>query len=138
MHDWGDDWLYWDDLDEAARFISDYCSRWGRFGGQAKEKFGTLRFYALFHHNLHDLIWPGYVFTQWTPALAPLRWLDDYVYRLGVCNPLRSLVIRWQTFVYARAYRLALKRWPHLRREILCCADYPEYLKVELGDDYVE
>ena len=32
-------------------------------------------------------------------------------------------------FLYRRAYKLALKRWPHLRSEILEGADWPEYLR---------
>ena len=32
-------------------------------------------------------------------------------------------------FLYRRAYKLALRRWPHLRCELLEGADWPEYLR---------
>lgn len=31
--------------------------------------------------------------------------------------------------VYNIAYQKALKKWPHLRAEILCGADFPEIIK---------
>ena len=36
---------------------------------------------------------------------------------------------RWQAFVYRQAYKNAIKRWPHLKREILDSADWWEYLE---------
>ena len=126
MHNWGDKDVDWDGIWEAARYIGTYCRRWGRLGGDYKEKFGTVRFYAHFGWlSLHTLIYPGYVSSQFPKWL----WCLD----CRVIGPvLRKLFERpfrwWQTKVYARAYWNALYRWPHLRAEILLCADYLELI----------
>lgn len=35
----------------------------------------------------------------------------------------------WQRFIYRLAYRLAIKKWPHLRKNVLAGADWDEYLE---------
>jgi len=127
MHDWGSEWFekYGEDLNDAVDFVAHYCMRWGRFGGDHKEKYGTLRFYAMFHHQLHDLFYPGHYYIRWG---KPFVWIDHF-YMRGPFGWFRALIQRWQTKIYRRAYRLALARWPHLRKEILCCADYSELLE---------
>lgn len=35
----------------------------------------------------------------------------------------------WQRFIYRLAYRIAIRKWPHLRQEILNGADWDETLK---------
>lgn len=47
-------------LDKIAYEIHDYCVLWGRLGGQAKEKFDTVRFYAQFGLSLHSLVYIKY------------------------------------------------------------------------------
>lgn len=34
----------------------------------------------------------------------------------------------YQRFIYRLAYKQAIKKWPDLKDEILCCADWEEYL----------
>lgn len=138
-HEWGDDWEYWDDLDAAVTFVHNYCKKWGRFSGQSKEKFGTLRFYCNFHHQLHDLIWPGhpwlrYEHDYWWPNKwmcktfgKKLKWFDFNIYIKYFGWVIRS-IRWWQTKVYTRAYKLAVKKWPHIKEEICCCADFDELL----------
>jgi len=140
VHTWGDDWPYWSDLDKAVSFVSSYCRTRGRLGGQAKEKYGTLRFYAQGHYQLHDLIWPGHAWLRYQqkdywkfpwlcPILGPfLQWFDFHVYMTRLFWPLQWLIHRWQKFIYIRAYKLAIQQWPHIRAEVLACADYPELL----------
>lgn len=126
MHYWGDKGVDWKGIDDAAEFLGDYCARWGRFRGQTKEKYGTVRFYTTMGYlSLHSLIFPGYVYSQFPKWL---RTLDIYV----ISPVLRFLFGRiwgkWQVFIYRRAYVLALKKWPHLRKEILRDMDHVDLL----------
>lgn len=129
MHRWGDENVDWNGIEAAACFIADYCRRWGRFGGQAKEKYGTVRFYASFGcYSLISLTHPGYHYTWsiWQPYVKFDNAVGDYIVRY---TGLQAFFGWWQPKVYRRAYKLALQRWPHLRQEILCCADYSELLE---------
>ena len=127
MHYWGDEGVDWDGINAAASFISQYCIRYGRLGGSAKEKYGTVRFSAHFGSlGLHTLIYPGYAYNQFPDLL----WHIDYKY----ISPFMSTLFgrpfaKWQEFIYNRAYQKALKLWPHLRAEILVDADYVELIK---------
>ena len=129
MHEWGDPWFEKNgaDLSDAITYIRKYCRRFGRFGGDAKEKYGTVRFYCRFHYMIHDLIWPGYYFCQY-----PLHFLwswDVLIYSRNFFQPFRQLLQKWQHFIYRRAYKNAATRWPHLKTEIYVMADYDELLK---------
>jgi hypothetical protein len=129
MHFYGDeDFKYWADLDKAAVFIGDVCRTWGRISvRQVKEKYGTVRVYcSLYCENLHDLFYPGYVYIQHKPYRL---WTFPFFVWL------RFLTRPYQKFVYRLAYQLAVKKWPHITKEILCCADWPELLK-GLGYEY--
>lgn len=126
-HEWGDDWPYWKDLDNCVSYVYTYSRRWGRLGGQVKEKFGSLRFYASFGYlSLHTLTYPGYVYSQFPKWLWKLD--IDYIgpiLRFFFEKPF----VKWQMIIYNRLYQNCLKKWPHLRAEILCGADYPELIK---------
>lgn len=131
LHEWGEEGFDWHGLDDAGNIIGDFCHRWGRFGGQIKEKYGTLRFYAHFTgFDLHMLFYPGYYYCQFPTWL----WNLDWKLRKTIFVPLHRPTTWWQTKVYNRAYQKALKKYPHLRKEILICADYPELIKG--GKDY--
>jgi len=45
MHTWGDDWPYWNDLNEAVEFIAKEFEASDLSVLQIKEKYGTLRAY---------------------------------------------------------------------------------------------
>lgn len=130
MHSWGDENVDWNGINDAAEYIGRFCRKWGRIGGQFKEKYGTVRFYATFGYlNLHTLIYPGYVYSQFPSWLwsADLEYIGPFLrFFLG------KLFIRWQKYIYNKAYCRAVKQWPHLRGEILCCADYSEFIKEKL------
>ena len=131
MHDWGDeDWNYWDDLSKACAIIRFWCFKIGRFGGQIKEKYGTLRFYANFHYQLHDLFYPGHYYIRWGNFLNRLDLTITQGKLACLYQPFIGAPIRvYQRFIYRFAYKRALSAFPHIREEILCCADYPELLK---------
>lgn len=127
MHRWGDEGVDWTGINDAADYIGSYCRRWGRVGGQTKEKYGTVRFYAHFGWlNLHTLVYPGYASCQFPKWL----WKID----ITCIGPIlqcffEQVFVRWQKAVYSRAYINACKKWPHLQEEILSDADYPEFIK---------
>lgn len=126
MHEWGDKEVDWVGIDDAAEYIGVFCRRWARLGGQAKEKYGTVRFYVNFGRvSLHTLVYPGYVYNQFPNWL----WSLDCKY---IGPTLRfvfgKISFKWQKYIYRKAYFNAIKKWPHLREEILCCADYKEYI----------
>lgn len=126
-HDWGDEGVDWKGINDAADYIHDFCVKWGRFGGQAKEKFGTVRFYASFNWlSFHGLCYPGYVYSQF----------PDWLWKLDckIISPILRFffdkpVYKYRCFIYRTAYLNALKKWPHLKEEIICCMDYPELIK---------
>lgn len=48
---------------------------------------------------------------------------------LGRCNRyLDYLLIPYQEWLYRKLYKDMVKKFPHLREEILCMADFPELL----------
>lgn len=129
MRRWGDKNVDWEGIDAAAIYICDFCAFWGRFGGQAKEKFGTVRFYANFGcYGLLSLTHPrhNYTWNIWQPYVKFDNAVGEYIVRF---SGLRLLFNWWQPKVYRLAYKKAIQKWPHLREEILCCADYNEFLE---------
>ena len=126
MHQWGDEWFekHGESLDAAVMYLARFAKRWGRLGGQAKEKFGTLRFYAKFHSQLHDLVYVGHYYIRWGRFGQAL----DSIYMRKFFNPVRSAIAWYQIKIYRAAYKSTLKKFPHLRMEILCDADYDEFL----------
>lgn len=127
MHFWGDKDVDWKGIDNAAEYIHSYCRRWARMGGQSKEKYGTVRFYTHFGHlSLHSFIYPDYVYSQFPKWL----WTFDIDYISPVLQKLvEPWFTKWQMFIYNRAYWNALRKWPHLRGEILSSADFLECIK---------
>lgn len=121
MHNWGDDNVDWEGISKAAYYIGHICIRYGRIRiTDMKEKYGTVRVYASFGwHSLFSVYRPHYYFTT-----KYNRWMDKVP--MGWMN---WFVLPYQSVIYRLAYKKALKKWPHLRDEILDDADYPEYLK---------
>lgn len=113
-------------LDDIAYYIASYCRKWGRMGGQYKEKYGTVRYYALFGiYNLYHFLYPHYMWVSWSNAV---RKIDDAIFGFLFSKILNASIMKWQKYIYGRAYLNALKKWPEYRYEILCCADVPEYI----------
>jgi hypothetical protein len=129
-HDWSDDSFDWAALNDACDIVHFWSHRVGRFGGQIKEKFGTLRFYASFYDGwwpIHSLCKPGHVSYRWW---RPLMKFEMYTLRTVVIKTgLAWLIRQYQYKIYRYAYYRAVKKHPHIRAEILSAADYPELLK---------
>ncbi len=129
MHSWGDGFKYFNDVEQAAQEIREFCVRWGRLGGQAKEKYGTVRFYAWFGvRGIHNLTHPGWAHYAWYS-----KWLitcDLYYFpTLFKWTGISWFFSKWQPFIYGVAYSRAIKKYPHIKREIISGADYPELIK---------
>ena len=130
-HMYGDcpEWPYFGDVDNAASYIGRFCRKWGRISvTQTKEKYGTARVYCnIGISQLHDITHPGYVRSRYPHWL----WHIDvmYVSKLSRFLRVNKVVVPYQKYVYRLAYRNALKRWPHIREEILAGADWPELLE---------
>jgi len=129
MHIWGDKDFDWQALDNAIHLIWWWSTKVGRFGGQIKEKWGCLRFYVFFSDGtLHSLCKPGYYYSQWPKWFY---WGIDWpiIRRVIKYSGLLWLIHRWQHFIYNFAYQRAVKRFPHIREEILIDADLLELIK---------
>lgn len=128
MHDWSDNTFDWKGLSEAEDYMYYRMTRLARIGVHAKEKFGTLRLYCYFISSIHSFIYPGYMYNQY-----PYKWMwtldvyygDKFLRYTG----LGYIIGRWQKFIYVDTYRRAVKKWPHLKEEITCCADQDHWLK---------
>lgn len=129
MHNWGEEGVDWKGIDDAATYIHGYCLKWAFLGGQSKEKYGTVRFYAHFGWlSLHGLIYPGYAWNQFPKWLWKL---DCNIIGPALRFFFERPFVAWQRYIYKRAYRSAVRKWPHLKEEILVCADYPEFFGSE-------
>lgn len=125
MHQWGDD-IDWKGIEDCCDIIHDICTNYGRFGCHTKEKYGTVRAYVNFYLSLHSLIYPGYVYNQFPKWLLKL---DLYMITPVLQKVFSRSMFWYQKKIYNYAYQKCLNKYPRLREEILCCADYPEFIK---------
>lgn len=126
MHSWGDGFPYFEEVNQAAYEIGEFCKRWGRIQvTQTKEKFGTARVYCHFGvYGLHDLTHPGYAYSRYP------KWLWNLDCRIlsKLLSPLNRILIPYQEWIYRLAYRRALKKYPFIQEEILGGASYGKLL----------
>ncbi len=127
MHNWGDENVDWPGIYAAARFIGTSLVRWGRVGVRDyKEKYGTVRVYcSLGWAQLHSITHPRHCYARYPQWLW--RWDVYHGSRLipFLCN---WAVIPYHKWLYRRVYAQAVRRWPHLKAEILSAADFHELL----------
>ena len=117
----------WAGVSAAAEYIGTRLIKWGRVNvRQWKEKFGGVRVYcSLGFVDWQQITHPGHAFIRWPSWLywglfEHLHWLQWLV---------NLLVLPYHRWLYARIYRLAVEKWPHLREEILEPADHEEFLQ---------
>lgn len=130
MHNWGQEGVDWAGIEDSAYEIGTFISRWGRMAvSQTKEKFGTVRVYCHFGWDcFYGILWPRHC---WVRGWWPYRL--DLAMSSFVCRLLNIIVVPYQKFIYRLAYKLAIKKRPHLREEIICCADWGEVLEGVAG-----
>lgn len=130
MHYWGE-WpdKRFSDVANAAQFIGNYCRKYGRINvTQTKEKYGRSAVYCSFGvTSFHCITHPGYVYGQYPKWLWKLNCNFSYS-KSGhlFFQLLNKIVVPYQMFIYRRAYELAFKKWPLVKKEIIDGADYPE------------
>lgn len=128
MHHWGDENVDWTGLSDAAAYIARTLVRRGRVNVRDyKEKWGTVRVYCgLGWYSLLSFTHPGY--HHYGPYPDWLARLDIYYgHWFGkLCN---WAVVPYHKWLYRATYRAAVAKWPHLRKEVLAGADWPELLK---------
>ncbi len=124
MHDWSDESFDWDGLNDAIRYIAYGLKRWRVPVRDYKEKFGTARIYcSLGWGSFYDIFYPGCV---WYKKFWPVR-LDHFLsYDTPILRWINKIVCPFHIWLYARYYRKAVEKWPHLREEILSMADHGE------------
>lgn len=115
-------------LEEAGEYIYSYLKMARVPVIQCKVKHGTLRMYcSLGWRNLLDATHPGYM--HYSPYPKWLMTFDIlYAPMVFKYSGLSFLSYHLHKRVYIYAYKKALKKYPHLRRELTCCMDYPELL----------
>lgn len=129
MHQWGDEGIDWKGIGDAADWIGSNLRRWGRVSVSCtKEKYGTARVYCSFgyYELIHGMGWPGYHYYRYPKWLMHLDHFLSFKLRLNWL--VNKIMVPYQTRLYTYLYGRALRRWPHLRLEILCGADYSELL----------
>lgn len=127
MHKWDDEDFDWKGLYEAEQILYKDLKFYRVPVRDIKEKYGTLRCYTdLGWTTLHSLFYPGYMYSQFPKWL----WTLDvyYGYNIMYWTGLWYLSYKLHCWAYRRAYAKIVEKFPHLREEILCCADYEELL----------
>lgn len=117
------------DADAAATYIGESLLRWRIGVRQYKEKYGTVRVYcSLGWQSMHDVLHPGHCYIQF--RRNSLLYNMEYMYRTNraLFGLINLVVLPVHRAVYRYYYSQAVRKWPHLEREILQFADFPEVL----------
>lgn len=131
-HNWSSDWPYFKDVEMVADEIGDFLLRYGRIPvGCTKEKFGKAMVYcSLGYVSLHTLVYPRHCYSKHPKFPNWLWFLDNKVFsRFFTLSPINKITLIHQEFIYRLAYSRAIKKYPHIKEEILVDADYPYLLK---------
>ena len=129
IHYWGEKDFDWNGLDTAIGYIALNLRKWGRVSVfDYKEKFGMARIYCcLGWRSLLSITHPG-----WHHYGPYPKWLVTFdIFVLSNIIPLlfNWIIVPYHKWLYRRLYANAVKKWPHLREEILYCADWHDLLK---------
>lgn len=129
-HDWSDEDFDWKGLNWCVEYLDKNLRKWGRINvRQVKEKYGQLRCYcSLGWSSLFSITHPGWC--SYKVAGYP-KWLTtlDIFYLSRIIPYLNYIILPYHKFLYRKLYKDCVKKYPHLREEILCAADYHELLK---------
>jgi|ERR1019366_6409643 hypothetical protein len=125
MHDWSDEGVDWAGIEDAGAYIGYWLRKWVRMDvRQVKEKYGTVRVYCAFGFcQIYSMFYPGYCWIKpWWPHRLDL-WISS---KTPLVKWINCLVTPIQQWAYVWRYKKATQKWPHLRDEIISCADYGE------------
>lgn len=116
MHDWGDKNVDWAGINQCAEDIPKFMRRWGRICVHGKEKWGCVRLEFLYYgFNLNTLFYPGFIMSRLPHWLHKLD-VDMTTCYNKVINP---WFIPYQIWITKLALKRAIKKYPHLKQEIL-------------------
>jgi hypothetical protein len=127
MHTWGEENVDWRGIYDSSEYIGCNLRKWGRVQvTQYKEKFGTVRIYilGLGWRSLHNITHPGHCFSRYPKWL----WSLDCKVFSKVIPLLNFIVVPFHKWLYKKLYKDMVKKYPHLKEEITCCADYKDLL----------
>ena len=113
--------------DAAAYFIHRYLVKYGRISvRQSKEKFGTVRVYChLGYFGFYNLFYPGRMWVHWPKWLYAL----DLKFGRPVMQILNKVIVPYHKFIYRRAYKKVVEKYPAIKENILCTADFSNLLE---------
>jgi hypothetical protein len=119
----------WKDIGTVLDTLDFWGYRVGRIGGQIKEKYGSIRWYADIRgaNSLHDIVKAGH---------AGFRWGADDNFFMSLLNnfskayisPFSFLIFKYRCFMYGLAFYIAWHKCPNIKDEILSAADHDEFL----------
>lgn len=119
-HNWGEEDVDWEGLNAAAEYIGEGLLKWRVDVRQWKEKFGGVRVYCSFGvSSWQQLTHPGYAWYTWPKWTWRFQSRPHWLFRL-----INLAVVPLHKWLYARYYRHAVEKWPHLWCEILASADW--------------
>lgn len=129
MHIWGNEKVDWEGIDAAATYIGKQLKRWGRVPvRQVKEKYGRVCVYTgLGWESVHDITHPGHAWIRYKGVFLYL-YHKTYGIQQVLFTIINKVIVPYHKWLYTHVYGLALKKWPHLREEILVGADWSELL----------
>jgi len=120
-------------------------SRIGFIGGQQKEKYGSIRWYAHLGpiKDLHDIFKIGHMGYRWDPLDHPVKDfinnMSKFFFRL---KPVMRATFLYEKLIYNIAYRHALYSSPGYETEVLSSCDHSELiwgykkLRAKYGDGW--
>jgi hypothetical protein len=114
------------ELNDAIWFCDENLRRFARLYGGGKEKYGHyIQYYSLWRGALFDLIQPhgAYVSPRWRVLAYDI---DPILVKIFDKTGLRWLFTQYQLFIYNIVMQRAVKKWPHLKRELLSNTSFPE------------
>ena len=128
MHDWSEADFDWNGLNDAIRMIAIPLRQIGRVNvSDFKEKYGEARISCNFGFSMvHGLLYPGYCFKQYK---SKRLWALDCYHGHKVMWLVNLVAVPCQQWLYRYLYKRAVAKYPHLRKEIVSAADWPELLK---------
>lgn len=113
-------------LDKSHEQIISYCLRFGRLAGEYKTLQDLPYFEPKFEEfNLHNIFYPFQPYNQFIDVLAKV----DRRYIQTLLKPLQRYFHAYQRFIYIRAYKHAIRLFPHIAYELVICSSYPELLE---------
>ena len=129
-HMWGSDFDFMS-LNLACDFFASNLQKYGRIQiTGCKEKYGTMRLEWFFwdgHYQqfVHSAMYPGWLYIQYPRWMYKVDW---FITAIANKSGLSWCLSAYQRLVFNIVTVLAVKKWPHLKDEILEELDFDTLL----------